>query len=120
MLKKISTALLAATIFAVANTSVLARTNGGDTNKQPAKPAQSAPAKPAEQKNWRQIFEANREKPFDPASRISTLAEHLAQQKAGKKFSTRTKVLIGVGIAAAVAAVVFVVARNDLKDDILK
>ena len=120
MLKKLSAFLLATAILAAANANVLARTNGGENDKLPARPAQAAPAKPAEQKNWRQIFAENREKPFNPASRKSTLAEHQAQQKAGKKFSTTTKVLIGVGIAAAVLAVVFVVARDDLKDDILR
>jgi ferric-dicitrate binding protein FerR (iron transport regulator) len=120
MLKKLSAVLMVTAIMVAANANVLARTNGGEDDKKSAKAAQAAPAKPTEEKNWRQIFAANREKPFDPASRKSTLAEHQAQQKAGKKFSTTTKVLIGVGIAAAVLAVVFVVARDDLKDDILK
>ena len=120
MLKKVSAFLLAAAIMTIANLNVFARTNGGENDKQPRRPAPSAPAKPAETRDWRAVFAANREKPFDPASRKSTLAEHRAQQKAGKKFSTTGKVLIGVGVAAAVLAVVFVVARNDLKDDILR
>lgn len=120
MLKKISAVLLTVAIMSAANLNVLARTNGGDDDKQPVRAAQPAPAKRSDAKDWRSIFSAKQEKPFDPASRKSTLAEHQAQQKAGKKFSNTKKVLIGVGIAAAVLAVVFVVARNDLKDDILR
>ena len=120
MLKKISAVLLTAAIMATANLNVIAHTKGGENDKQPPRPALPAAAKPSETKNWRAIFAENREKPFNPASRKSTLAEHQAQQKAGKKFSTTSKVLIGAGIAAAVLAVVFVVAREDLKDDILK
>ena len=121
MLKKLSAAILTLAVMAAANASVFAsNNNGGDEDKKPVKPAKSTPAKPTEHKDWRAIVAANREKPFDPASRKTTLAEHQAQQKAGKKFSTTKKVLIGVGVAVAAAAVIFVIARDDLKDDISK
>lgn len=121
MLKKLSAAVLTMAIMVAANASVFAKNNnGGDEDKKPAKPARTIPAKPSEPKDWRAIIAANRDKPFDPGSRKTTLAEHQAQQKAGKKFSTTKKVLIGVGVAVAVAAVIFVIAREDLKDDISK
>ncbi len=43
----------------------------------------------------------------------STLAEYQKAQKQGKKFSTTTKVLIGVGITAAVIGIVVFAASRD-------
>jgi hypothetical protein len=43
----------------------------------------------------------------------STLEAYEKQKAAGKKFSTTTKVLIGVGIAAAVVGVVIFAASRD-------
>jgi hypothetical protein len=43
----------------------------------------------------------------------STLAEYERNKQQGKKFSTTTKVLIGVGIAAAVIGVVVFAASRD-------
>ncbi len=43
----------------------------------------------------------------------SNLAEYERQKAQGKKFSTTTKVLIGVGIAAAVIAIVVIAASRD-------
>ena len=119
MIKKISTLILVIAILATANVFASARVDGSEGDKAPVAPT-SQPKQKTEARDWKAIFAANKAKPFDPASRKSTLAEHQAQQKAGKKFSTTTKVLIGAGIAAAVIAVIFVVARNDLKDDILR
>jgi len=113
MIKKISTLILAITIFASANVFASARVDGSEGDNVEKTVSEG-------KKNLKAIFAAKKKKPFDPASRKSTLADHQSQQKLGKKFSTTSKVLIGVGIAAAVAAVVVVVARKDLKDNILR
>jgi Flp pilus assembly protein TadB len=43
----------------------------------------------------------------------NNLAEYEKQKAQGKKFSTTTKILIGVGIAAAVIAIVVIAASQD-------
>lgn len=51
---------------------------------------------------------------FDFAkSEKSTLSDYEKQKAVGKKFSTTTKVLIGVGIAAAVVGIVVFAASRD-------
>jgi len=119
MIKKFTSTLLMTAIMAIANGMAFARVNDSGADKAPVKAAVKAEEK-REIKNWSAIFAAPQGKSFDPASRRSTLSEHQAQNKAAKKFSTTTKVLIGVGIAAAVVAIVFVAARDDLKDDIFR
>lgn len=46
-------------------------------------------------------------------SEKSTLADYQKQKAADKKFSTTTKVLIGVGVAAAVIGIVILAASRD-------
>lgn len=116
MLKKLSAAVLTLTVMAAANAHAFARSNdGGESDKTPAT---TRTATTPVTKHRPAVFTSERTKTSEPALPGSTLAEHQAQKKAGRKFSTTTKVLIGAGIAAAVLAVVFVAARNDLKDDI--
>ena len=50
----------------------------------------------------------------------STLAEYERAKRQGKGLSTTTKVLIVAGIAVAVVAIIFVAARDDLEDNILR
>jgi hypothetical protein len=118
MTKKLISTVLVAVIIAAANLIAFARVDGNDADKAPVKVTASAPEK-RETKNWGAIFAAPRHKSFDPQATKVTQAEHQAQKKAAKKFSTTTKVMIGVGIAAAVVAIVFVAARKDLKDNLL-
>lgn len=50
----------------------------------------------------------------------STLAEYERSKRQGKGLSTTTKVLIVVGIVAAVTTVIFVAGRKDLENNILR
>lgn len=113
MFTKIVITGLFAAILAAGNANVLASTNDVDKTRPSTAPA-------AEKKDWRVIAGKVEAKVFDPTSRKSTMSEYNQAQKANKKFSTTSKALIGIGAAAAVVAIVFVVARKDLKDDILR
>lgn len=118
MIKKLTTTFMMAAIVATANMFAFASGNDGATDKSPVKTARTEEKREA--RNWSAILAVPQSKSFDPTSMKSTMSEHQAQKKAAKRFSTTTKVLIGVGIAAAVIAIVFVAARDDLKDDLLK
>lgn len=118
MFKKVSTAVLTAAIAIAANGNAFAASNGD--NKDEAAAAAVKAERAAEAKRRFETAPAATKKPFDPASQKSTMAEYERSKAAGKKLSTTTKVLIGVGIAAAVIAIVFVVAKDDLEDNILR
>ncbi len=118
MFKKITTALLTVAIAISTSANAFAESTSVNKNERSATIARTT--KGAESKKWLDTSQAAGEKPFDPASRKSTMAEYEKQKAAGKKLSTTTKVLIGVGIAVAVVAIVFVVAKDDLEDNILR
>ncbi|MBS1793474.1 MAG: hypothetical protein JSS81_06450 [Acidobacteria bacterium] len=66
------------------------------------------------------LLRAQNDRSAPVVSGKSTLADYEQAKKQGRKFSTATKVLIGVGIAVAVVAVIFAVGRNDLESNILR
>lgn len=112
MFRQILVTGLMTAIMAGANGYVLAAANDPEKDRERALAA--------EKQDWRAAAERTESPVFDRASRKSTMKEYNQTKSANKGFSTTTKVLIGVGIAAAVLAVVFVAARDDLRDDILR
>jgi hypothetical protein len=113
-MRKLVIAGLLSAIFIAANANVFAGINEKDKDKKPT----ATESVKAEKRSV--IDRAESAPSFDPYSAANLKADYNQNKKSGKKFSTTTKVLIGVGIAAAVLAIVFVAARNDLEDDILR
>lgn len=119
MLKKLLSAFLALMILTAASSlSVFARANGGDEekDKKAAPAAQEKQTEKTGRKNWSAIVKSE----SDPAdlefTNKQTRREYEKLKAEGKKFSTTTKVLIGVGIAAAVIVVVAVLANKGARD----
>ena len=109
MLKKILTAFLAVMVLTVAlNTSVLARANDGGDKKNGANRE-----KTAEKADLKAVIKSKSDSSNPEFTEKSTMAEYERAKKQGGKFSTTTKVLIGVGIAAAILTVVVVAASRD-------
>ena len=116
MFKKIITVFLTAMIFTVASgINTFAQTNKIDENQTVAK--QGAKTDSADLKSLVKARTGSNEVKI---SNKSTLADYQKAKQQSSKFSTTTKVLIGVGIAVAVVGVIFVVARRDLKSNILR
>jgi hypothetical protein len=108
MLKKILSICLAVMILTGASSvGVFAAANGDETSKT------AAAEKSAGASNLKTIVNAQ----TGPTTAInpskSTLADYQRAQRRGNKFSTKTKVLIGVGIAAAVVGIVVFAASRD-------
>lgn len=113
MRKLIIASLLSAVLIA-ANANVLAGIDETEKNKRAATTER-------EKTKVNSVLSGSEPSPsFDPYSAANLKAEYNQAKKSSKKFSTTTKVVIGVGIAAAVLAIVFVAARNDLENDILR
>ena len=116
MFKKIITVFLTAMIFTVASgVNVFAQTGKIDENQTVAKQEIKT-----EGSDLKSLVKAQPDSTELKVSNKSTLADYQKAKQQGSKFSTTTKVLIGVGIAAAVVGVIFVVARRDLKSNILR
>jgi hypothetical protein len=111
MLKKILSMSLAAAILVTASSvGVFARANGDEEKTKPAE-------KSAAKKDLKTVVKASESSATLENPNKSTLADYRRAQKQGNKFSTTTKVLIGVGIAVAVIGIVVLAARNDLRNN---
>jgi flagellar basal body-associated protein FliL len=108
--KKITTLFLAMMIFTTAlSLSVSGQSNLSDENQ--------AVSQNAEAKKNDKLREALAKKDNQSSTpnfdKRETMADYQNQKKQGQKFSTSTKVLIGVGITVAVVGVVVFVASRD-------
>lgn len=113
MLKKLLTGFMAFMILMVASgANVFARANGGDDEKTSA----TKQEKPVKQKDLASVIKTKNETVNSSFTKKDTLAEYERAKAQGKKFSTTTKVLIGVGVAAAVIAIIAIAASNGAKD----
>lgn len=112
MLRKILSACLLAFIFsAVSGVTVFARSINGDE-----KPAVVVKETPAGKEDLKSVFSAKNDSSKQIGKEKNTLAEYEKNKAQGRKFSTTTKVLIGVGIAAAVIGVfVFAASRDKIR-----
>jgi hypothetical protein len=108
MLQKVLSMSLAVMILATASSvSVFANANGGGEKTT------AAAEKPVEKIDLKTAVKLKKDSvDLDNASK-STLADYRRAQKQGSKFSTTTKILIGVGIAAAVVGIVVFAASRD-------
>lgn len=110
MLKKIlSACLLAFIFFAVSGVNVFARALNGE-GERTAKVKQE---NRAEKKDLKNAFKTERDSEERLGKTDYSRAEYERQKAKGSKFSTTTKVLIGVGIAAAVLGIVVFAASRD-------
>lgn len=109
MLKKILTAGLAMIVLTVASSVPAFARKSADDGNQPV----------AERKNdsktidFKAAIKTKEEAGGLNISNKSTLAEYERAKKQARGFSTTTKVLIGVGIAAAVVGIVVFAASRD-------
>ena len=109
MLRKILSACLLAFIFSdVSGVDVFARNINGD-EKTPV----AVKKMPAGKEDLKSVFSAKNDSSNEIGKEKNTLAEYEKSKAQGRKFSTTTKVLIGVGIAAAVIGVVVFAASRD-------
>lgn len=107
MFKKIVTFVLAVMIFTIAsNVSVFANSNGANENQAAAKQEKKSADLKALVRSQEKSGGLN-------ISNKSTLAEYERAKRQSKGMSTTTKVLIGVGIAAAVVGIVVFAASRD-------
>lgn len=115
MLKKLLPASLIIMILMTASSvSVFARAIDNDGKNDVAKAEKQADKN--EKKDWSSIVKAKSDFGDAKFSGRQTLAEFEKQKAQGKKFSNTTKVLIGVGVAAAVIVVVALAFRKGTKD----
>ena len=112
MFKKIISTFLIAMIFVIAsNANAFAQTNSINVNETVAKQENKADAG-----DFNSLIKAQNSSVNLNISDKSTLSDYEKQKKRDKKFSTTTKVLIGVGIAAAIiGVVVFAASRDKIK-----
>jgi hypothetical protein len=106
MFRKIITASLLVSIFTLASgPNVFAQAKLSDDNRPVSQTVETKPEK------LRDAFAKKETAPkFDEKD---NLAAHQKQKSQAQKFSTGTKILIGVGIAAAVIGVVVFAASRD-------
>ncbi len=110
MLKKILSACLLAFIFsAVSGVNVFARALNGEGERT----ATVKQEKQVEKKDLKDAFKTERDSEERPDKTDYSRAEYERQKAKGRKYSTTTKVLIGVGIAAAVIGIVVFAASRD-------
>lgn len=111
MLRKILAASLAVFIFtAVSGVNVFARAFDGENEKNTATVKEE---KKIEKKDFSKNFKIKNDSANDLEKADYSRAEYERQKAQGKKFSTTTKVLIGVGVAAAVIGIVVFAASSD-------
>ena len=109
MLNKLISMCLAVTIFTVASSvNVFTQTAAVDEN-----PPVVVQEKEAPKSDLQSAVRAQNNSDKLNISNKSTLAEYERQKKQSKGMSTTTKVLIGVGIAAGVLAIVAFAASRD-------
>ena len=112
MFKKILSLGLMAMMLTLATSAPLYAQTGSlkanETNVKAEKPA----------KDLKEAFKAEEKKDTLEVSDKSTMAEYERARRRGKGLSTTTKVLIGVGIAAAVVGILFAVGKRDLENNI--
>jgi Flp pilus assembly protein TadB len=112
MLKKLLSAFLAFMILTVASSaSVFARAI--DSNE---KTGVAKEEKQIEKRDLSSVLKTKNDSVNTTFTKKDTLAAYEKEKAQGRKFSATTKVLIGVGIAAAVVAIVAVAASNGAKD----
>ncbi len=113
MLKKILSAFLGIFIFtAVSGVNAFARGTG---NENEEKTAVVKEKKKIEKKDFSGSFKTEKDSLSKIEKSAYSRAEYQKQKAQGSKFSTTTKVLIGVGIAAAVIGIVaFAVSRTEI------
>jgi hypothetical protein len=117
MLKKIISMFLALIIITVASgASVFAQAKNLNDSETVAK-AETQTEAP---KDLKSVIKSKSQSGALNISDKSTLADYERAKRQGKGMSTTTKVLIGVGIAVAVIAIVAVVARNDVRNNVLR
>ncbi|HEX8636806.1 MAG TPA: hypothetical protein VF692_01990 [Pyrinomonadaceae bacterium] len=109
MLRKILSVCLLAFIFsAVSGVNVFARSINGDEKTLVVKKETQAG-----KEDLKSVFSAKNDSSNQIGKEKNTLAEYERNKAQGRKFSTTTKILIGVGIAAAVIGVVVFAASRD-------
>ena len=107
MLKKILSACLAVFIFtAVSGVNAFARANNGEGE-------QAKQEKQIDKKDSENIFKTKSASADALEKSAYSRAEYDRQKAQGNKFSTKTKVLIGVGIAAAAIGIFVIAASRD-------
>ena len=112
MMKKILSVCLLAFIFsAVSGVNVFARSINGD-EKTPVVVKETATGR----EDLKTVFSAKNDSSNEIGKEKNTLAEYEKSKAQGRKFSTTTKVLIGVGIAAVVIGVVVIAASKGAED----
>jgi len=113
MLKKLLSAFLAFMILTMASSAnVFARAGGGDDEKTSVTDRE----KPSEKTDLASALKVKSDAANPKFTGKDTLAEYEKTKAQGRKFSTTTKVLIGVGVAAAVIAIVVIVANKGAED----
>lgn len=111
MLKKILSAVLAVFIFtAVSGVNAFARASENENEK---KSATMKEEKKVEKKEFENLLKTKTESVNALEKSAYSRAEYERQKAQGKKFSTTTKVLIGVGVAAAVVGIIVFAASRD-------
>lgn len=109
MIKKILSFCLAAIIFTLSSgINVFAQTGNLNPIETVAKQEVKNDAR-----DLKSSIKAQSDAENQNASNKTTLADYEKAKKQGKKFSTTTKVLIGVGVAAAVIGIVVFAASRD-------
>jgi len=115
MLKKLFSAMMMTMILMTASgMSVYARANDENAKKDVVKREDQTETK--ENKDWSSIIKAKSKSGDAKLSGKQTRAEFEKQKAQGKNFSTTGKVLIGVGVAAAVIVVVALAFRKGTED----
>jgi len=103
MYKKIVTStLLAVTFFVSVNVSFAARAVSGDDIQPVAKRNEPKP------ETLREAFAKKSETKAVPVEAKGTMADYEKEKAVGKKLSKQSKVLIGVGIGAAIAVAIVI------------
>ena len=112
MLRKTLLATLAFAIFCLGtNANVFAQARAFENNRAlGVEKSEPSAAKPSNKDLKKALFEKKESSAY---TEKSNSAEYERQKAQGKKFSTTTKVLIGVGIAAAVIGIVVFAASRD-------
>jgi CHASE3 domain sensor protein len=112
VLKKLLSAFLAFMILTVASSAnVFARANN-DNEKTNA----TNQEKQIEKRDTSSIWKTKHDSVNSTFTKKDTLAEYERTKAQGKKFSTTTKVLIGVGIAAVVIGIIVYAADKGASD----
>ena len=114
MLKKLSSAFLVFIILTVASSAnVFARAGGGGDDEKRSVTNQE---KQTEKTDLAAALKTKSDSVNSKFTKKDTLAEYEKTKAQDKKFSTTTKVLIGVGIAAVIIGIVVIAASKGAED----